>query len=85
MVNYSLIFFWLEIVLLVFAIIIIFLSLFKNSSAREALSSISGGSQELFLNRKSKLSHTVMTVILIVIAIIMFAIVIAIRILWNTI
>lgn len=81
--EYVLIFFWLEIILLGLALIMIILSLFKDSSAREALASISGGSQELFLNKKSKLSHSVVTIVLLTITFCLFALIITLRILWN--
>ena len=81
---YGLIIFWLEIILLVFAIGAIIISLFKDSSAREALASISGGSQELFLNKKTKLSSSVVTILLILISFLIFALMITVRIIINT-
>ena len=80
---YVLIFFWIEIILLILAIVMIIFSLFKDSSAREVLSSISGGSQELFLNKKTKLSRSVLTIFLLTITCLIFALIITLRILWN--
>ncbi|WHP38929.1 MAG: hypothetical protein QJQ54_02770 [Mollicutes bacterium] len=73
----------LEITLIVFAVLFILISLFKQSSAQEALSSISGGSQQLFVNQKVKLSQSLLLLLLIFLAVLIVSLIVVIRIVNN--
>ena len=50
----------LEIIIFIVAVLLIVFSLFKQTSTQEVLSSISGGSQKLFLNKKTKLTSSLL-------------------------
>ena len=80
----ELILYILEIIIFVDAVLLIIFSLFKQTSSQEVLASISGGSQKLFLNKKVKLTSSVLLIILFILTAILFSLNITLRIVINT-
>lgn len=83
MMNITLLLFWLEIFIFVIALFLIGFSLLKQTMMQEVLSSISGGSQRLFSDQKVNLSSSLLLIILIVLAVLLFSLAISIRIVIN--
>ena len=79
----DLILYILEIVILISALLLIIFSLFKQSSVQEVLSSISGGSQKLFLNKKTNLTSSILWMILTILTVLFFSLIITLRITIN--
>ncbi len=73
----------LEIIIFIVAVLLIVFSLFKQTSTQEVLSSISGGSQKLFLNKKTKLTSSLLWIILFVLMMLLFSLIVTLRIVIN--